>query len=238
VSRVTRTPLLGLALAFVLLAAGCGGSSPTSAPPTQTGVAPPSRHIGPVPTIRVYQVLGDTLTVHAFAYRPTPDVATAALSLLHLYGTVTVANGTATVTRIPHISDQNIAALVWTLTQFPTIKRVSVPGHRGLTRTDEASYAPPILLESPLAPNPVSPTFHVTGTATVFEATLVVELQAGGKTLVRKTVTASAGAPDLGTFDTIIHTTREGPATLVLYSPSAADGSPQHEVTENIQLGR
>ena len=72
-------------------------------------------------------------------------------------------------------------------------------------------------------------TFTVSGTASVFEATLVVELVREGKVLEHKTVTASEGAPARGTFSVALHAPSAGAATVEAYSPSAADGSRQHE---------
>jgi hypothetical protein len=64
----------------------------------------------------------------------------------------------------------------------------------------------------------------------VFEATLVVELVRDGNVLDKQTVTASQGAPARGTFATTLHAPSAGPATVSAFAPSAADGSPQHQV--------
>jgi hypothetical protein len=45
----------------------------------------------------------------------------------------------------------------------------------------------------------------------------------------KRSVTASEGAPGRGTFDTTF-TTTPGALTVAAFSPSAADGTPQHEV--------
>ena len=91
----------------------------------------------------------------------------------------------------------------------------------------------PIVVERPAPDEKVPPTFHVSGSASVFEATLVVETLRGGKTIERKTVTASEGAPGRGTFDVTMHAT---PGQLVVraFSPSAEDGSAQHEVKVHV----
>ncbi len=87
----------------------------------------------------------------------------------------------------------------------------------------------PIVVERPSADERVPTTFPVSGTASVFEATLVVQTVRDGKTIERKTVTASEGAPGRGTFDATMHAT---PGLLIVraFSPSAKDGSAQHEV--------
>ena len=91
----------------------------------------------------------------------------------------------------------------------------------------------PIVVERPAPDEHVPPTFHVSGSASVFEATLVVQTLRDGRTIERKTVTASEGAPGRGTFDVTMHAT---PGQLVVraFSPSAEDGSPQHEVRVHV----
>ena len=54
---------------------------------------------------------------------------------------------------------------------------------------------PPIVVESPLPDDQVATPVRVRGTASVYEATLVVELVQDGKVVAKKTVTASTGAP-------------------------------------------
>jgi hypothetical protein len=91
----------------------------------------------------------------------------------------------------------------------------------------------PIVVERPSAEEHVPPTFHVSGTASVFEATLVVQTLRDGKTIERKTVTVSEGAPGRGTFDVTMHAP---PGLLVVraFSPSAKDGSAEHEVKVHV----
>jgi hypothetical protein len=85
------------------------------------------------------------------------------------------------------------------------------------------------LVETPAAGTQVPGTFHVSGTASVFEATLVVQLVRDGKVILKQSVTASEGAPGRGTFDTTVHAS-PGAVTVAAFAPSAADGTPQHEV--------
>jgi hypothetical protein len=158
----------------------------------------------------------------------TTAVATAALGALGIGAGVSIEGGTAKVA-LDRATQEQQAEIVYTLTQFATIKRVDVAGRRGLTRDDFASYVPPILVESPGAGAEVPATFHVSGSASVFEATLVVELIRGGKVIAKRTVTASEGAPGRGTFDTTLHAS-PGDVTVSAFSPSAADGTPQHRV--------
>jgi hypothetical protein len=85
------------------------------------------------------------------------------------------------------------------------------------------------MVEAPAPGASVPATFTVSGTASVFEATLFVELRRDGKVLEKRTVTASEGAPGRGTFSVDLHASSAGAATVAVYSPSAADGSAQHE---------
>jgi Immunoglobulin-like domain of bacterial spore germination/Sporulation and spore germination len=155
-------------------------------------------------------------------------VATAALGALGIEAKVTISGGTATVDLAKATNDE-VAEIVYTLTQFPSVQSVDVAGRPGLTRDDFAGYAAPILVETPVSGAVVPTTFHVSGTASVFEATLVIQLVRGGKVLSKQTVTASEGAPGRGTFDATF-TATPGPLTVAAFAPSAADGSPQHEV--------
>ena len=99
----------------------------------------------------------------------------------------------------------------------------------GGSKTPTTTVLLPIVVERPSPGEHVSPTFHVSGTASVFEATLVVQTVRHGTPIERKTVTASEGAPARGTFDVTMHAT-PGPLLVRAFSPSAKDGSPQHEV--------
>jgi hypothetical protein len=88
----------------------------------------------------------------------------------------------------------------------------------------------PIVITSP-APDALVPlAVPVAGSASVFEATLVVELVRGGKVLDKRSVTASEGAPGRGTFATTLRAPSPGAATISAFAPSAADGSPQHRI--------
>jgi hypothetical protein len=94
----------------------------------------------------------------------------------------------------------------------------------------------PISVERPASGAHVPDTFHVSGTASVFEATLVVQLVRDGAVIAKQTVTASEGAPGRGTFDATF-TARPGPVTVSAFAPSAADGSPQHQVDVPVTIG-
>jgi hypothetical protein len=213
--------------ALAALLAGCGSTSTAPEPVSSTTTA--TTPVSPKPmAVTVFKVDGGTLQPKVEHVPRTTAVATAALGALGLGANVTITDGTATVA-LDHATQDQAAEVVYTLTQFPTVKRVDVGGRAGLTRDDFASYVPPIFVESPAAGAEVPGTFHVSGTASVFEATLVVQLVRGGKVILKQSVTASEGAPGRGTFDTTMHAT-PGAVTVAAFSPSAADGTPQHEV--------
>ena len=72
---------------------------------------------------------------------------------------MTIADGTADVA-LAEATPEQTAEIVYTLTQFPSIKRVDVAGRTGLTRADVAPFVPPILVETPAAHATV-PTTHL-----------------------------------------------------------------------------
>jgi hypothetical protein len=208
------------------LAVGCGSTS-TATESVTTATAPVPVSPKPI-AVTVFRVDHGLLRPTVEHVPHTNAVASAALGALGLGATVTISDGTASVALDKATQDQ-AAEIVYTLTQFATVKRVDVGGRMGLTRDDFASYVPPIFVESPAAGAEVPGTFHVSGTASVFEATLVVQLVRDGKVFLKQSVTASEGAPGRGTFDTTVHAT-PGAVTVAAFSPSAADGTPQHEV--------
>jgi hypothetical protein len=222
-----RWLLIALAVAAT---AGCGSTGG----PTTTGAAPPAGGTttaapAPSPTmVTVFRVRGGKLGASAESVPHTQAVAAASLRALGVDAAVQIADGTARVD-LADASPEQVAEIVYTLTQFRSVQRVDVAGRTGLTRDDVAAYVPPILVESPAAGATVPVTFDVSGTASVFEATLVIELRRDGKVLSKQTVTATAGAPGRGTFSTTLHAPSAGAATVAAYAPSAADGTPQHE---------
>jgi hypothetical protein len=219
---INRLLLLAVLASFV---AGCGSTSTA----TETVVTTVTTTAAPKPmALTVFKVDNGLLRPTVEHVASTTAVAAAALRALGVEAGVTISDGTATVA-LDHATQDQAAEIVYTLTQFASVKRVDVGGRAGLTRDDFASYVPPIFVESPAAGAEVPGTFHVSGTASVFEATLVVQLVRDGKVILKQSVTASEGAPGRGTFDTTVHAT-PGAVTVAAFSPSAADGTPQHEV--------
>jgi hypothetical protein len=220
---INRLLLLASLAAFL---AGCGSTSTATESFTTTTAPAP---VSPKPiAVTVFKVDNGLLRPTVEHVPHTTAVATAALGALNLGADVTISNGTATVA-LDHPTQDQAAEIVYTLTQFAAVERVDVGGRAGLVRDDFASYVPPIFVELPAAGAEVPGTFHVSGTASVFEATLVVQLVRNGKVILKQSVTASEGAPGRGTFDTTMHAA-PGEVTVAAFSPSAADGTPQHEV--------
>jgi hypothetical protein len=221
-----------MGLVLLLGATGCSLRHTTRAVSTSAATPPAATtnpHM-PVPQIAltVYRVENGKLVPSIVHVDRTEAVAAAALRALGAGTVSSVANGTATVDA-PGATDEQTAEIVFTLTQFASVQRVDVGGRSGLTRDDFAAYEPPILVEDPAAGAAVPAKLTVSGTASVFEATLVVQLVRDGEILDKQTVTASAGAPARGTFSTTLRGS-PGDATIQAFTPSAADGSPQHEV--------
>ena len=191
-----------------------------------------------------------TAAIEALLAGPTAEEeslgATSALpagaSLLEL----TVADGTAAVDLSEgELSEAALAQLTFTLTQFPTIKAVWVgvrgepigPQDHPLTRGDFPDLTPIILVEHPALGETVSSPVRVSGTASVFEATLRVRLIGpDGMTLRDETVTASEGAPGRGTFSVEIPFAASGPGQVEAYTISAADSSEQHNFAVAVEL--
>lgn len=128
-----------------------------------------------------------------------------------------------------------LAQVVYTLTQFPTVKRVAVliEGAGDSVAFDRSAYAellPDIWVDRPAWGAAIGNPAHVTGNADVFEATFrIAILDGSGQTLADETAMATCGTGCRGTFDvTIPYTIAKAQyGTLRVYNPSANDGSPE-----------
>jgi hypothetical protein len=218
-----RLLLLGV-LASLLVGCGSSSTATETVSPTTTHAPPPAKPL----VLTVFRVDNGLLRPRIVRVPRTSAVATAALGALGLGATVSIKDGTASVS-IDKATQDQAAEVVYTLTQFGTVQRVDVGGRAGLTRDDFPSYVPPIFVETPAPGAEVGHTFRVAGTASVFEATLVVQLVRNGTVILKHSVTASEGAPGRGTFETTMQAT-PGELTISAFSPSAADGTPQHQV--------
>jgi hypothetical protein len=240
--------LSALALLTLVLAA-CGGSSSSG-----TATAPTSTPAQDEMTLTAYFVRDGKVTPIPVQVPKTTGVETAALQALingppagfdtelpegidDFY--VGVDKGLADVSLhpAPDLSRTAQAQIVYTLTQFPTVKRVRL--YAGpLTRADFEEQTPIILVESPLPGAQVSSPMQVTGTANAFEATLQLRLVQNGRKLYEHYVTATSGSGQRGSFSWKIPFKATGPATLEAFEYSAKDGSETHKTTVPLTLTR
>lgn len=147
-----------------------------------------------------------------------------------------------------------VAQVVYTLTQFPTVQRVSfrldgkpvtalggegVDLSRPVTRADYEDLAPDVLVETPRWGEDVGSTVTVTGTADVFEAVFFLEVRdARRRVLVTQRVQASAGTGTRGTFRAVLRlgAVDPGPGTLTSFIRTAKDGSRQDVASLPVRL--
>jgi germination protein M len=147
-----------------------------------------------------------------------------------------------------------IAQVVYTLTQFPSVDRVSFHldgqpveaiGGEGLvvdppvSRSDYEGVTPAILVESPTVGDRVSSPMRITGTANVFEATLQVNIvDWDGLIIAEEMVTATSGSGTRGTFDVTVpfDVERSQRGALIAFTYSAKDGSQQDVVEIPLEL--
>jgi germination protein M len=139
-----------------------------------------------------------------------------------------------------------LAQVVYTLTQFSTIKSVvfqidgetvTVFGSEGIVldgpagRADYYDQLPAIFVDRPAFGAAFASGGRVAGNANVFEATFrVAVLDAGGKTLADEQVMATCGTGCRGTFNTTLdYTVNKGQwGTLRAYDLSAKDGTAEN----------
>ncbi len=166
---------------------------------------------------------------------------------------VTIANGVATVDLSKEFASgggsasmrTRLAQVVYTLTQFPTVdsvvfeidgEPVTSLGGEGVmldgpqTRKDYEEQTPVILVETPVPGATVTSPVRLAGTSNVYEANMHLDVYQGDEKIVDTFITASSGSGDRGTFDTSVPLDVTGPVRIVLFAPSAEDGSPQHQV--------
>ena len=174
---------------------------------------------------------------------------------------LTVADGTATINFNRRFEESGmgtsggepqLAQVVYTLTQFPTVKRVAFEiegepvggkgrafgGHGAIlprfqTRKTWESMLPPIVVESPYSDQGVDWTFDLYGIANVFEATVSWRLlDPDGEVIKEGFTTATCGTGCWGEFEERISIERfpERRAILQVFESSAEDGSPMNMV--------
>jgi Immunoglobulin-like domain of bacterial spore germination/Sporulation and spore germination len=215
------------------------GTVPSEAPALVTlyflrdgKVAPEQRGIVSRPDIA-------TVTLHQLFEGPTTALQTAIPPDLRLRR-LTVAGGVANLELGPNVPGAEAQAqIVYTLTQFPTVKRVAINGRPPLGRAAFEARTPAILVESPLPGETVEPGFEVRGTANTFEATFNYELKdQGGRVLRKSFVTATSGSGTRGTFRFTVPYEVDEPqqGALVVFEISAENGSRINESEIPLQL--
>ena len=228
-----------------------------------TAPAPPTTDAG---SVRVYLLRDGKVAVVRRAIGPTKAVARAALEQLVVGPTpaelnagfttavdpataidrLTVANGVATLDTAERLRpDAQLAQIVYTLTQFPSVRRVSVVLETNdaveLGRGDFEDTTAAILVETPAPGDRATSPLRVRGTANTFEATFFVELRdQDGSLLAKKLVTATSGSGTRGTFDVTVpyRVDRDGLRELVAYEIDADSGRHTHVVRVPLVLVR
>jgi hypothetical protein len=251
---------------------------PTTTGETDTDVGPvetvPTERV----TFQVWFHSGDGLYLTYGSHEPTSKVGTAALEAL-LRGPVpgdqpdahldtSIPSGTQLlgleiddgIARVDLSSEfesgggsasmqMRLAQVVYTLTQFPTVKGVvfsldgqpiEVLGGEGviidhpLTRQEYVDQLPAILVTSPVAGETVPSPVRVRGSANVFEANVSVEiLDRNGDVIASTFTTATCGSGCRGTFRVSVpyEVDEIQPGTVVVHDDDAAgSGTFPHEV--------
>ncbi len=124
-----------LTIAVLCLAAGgCGDSNDAAttatAPTESTTTAPTTTSAAPI-SVTVFRVRNGKLYADVEQVQGTRAVAAASLAALGLALPVSISGGTATVHR-DQASPAEVAEIVYTLTQFPSVQRVDVAQQTGL----------------------------------------------------------------------------------------------------------
>lgn len=202
--------------------------------------------LAPTRRTRPATVATSRLALTELAAGPTPaEAATGLTTLLPAGGEVTrIADGVATVAPAPADGDAPTrrlreAQVVYTLTQFPTVKRVRLAAGPPVGRADYADLLPPVVVTGPPIGARVGSPVTVTGTADVFEATVTVRvLDAAGRTVATTFTTATCGTGCRGDFRVAVayRVQREQPGTIEAYEVSAADGTRRHVVAVPVTL--
>jgi Immunoglobulin-like domain of bacterial spore germination/Sporulation and spore germination len=252
-----------LPLALVLVAAGCGDSKSSQAVrATTTSATPPpttptTSTVAPQPklAIRVYFVRDGRVSPVRRLVPSTPAVGQAALDELRAGPTaderadglstalgllrptgLSISNGEADLGDLTQVSQLAEAQTVYTLTQFPSVRKVRI-GDDVLDRSDLEDVTPVILVESPLPGETVTSPILVRGTSNTFEATMRLEVRRRTELLTSETVTASSGSGQRGTFEASLDVNAAPePITLVAYEASAENGQPLHTVRVPLTL--
>jgi hypothetical protein len=232
------------ALLAVIVLAGCGGSDAGGASATVEVYFLRDGAVWPV--WQEVDLGGDDgrAALEALEAGPSGDAAEAlALESAVEEGavdadSVTIDGGVARVSSTGALSSEAEAQVVYTLSRLPEVESVELDGEPAAL-TDYEEQTPSVLVQSPLAGDPVSSPLRARGTANTFEATFSFEiLDEDGELLAGDFVTATSGTGTRGTFEFeqpfVVEEERDG--TLVVFELSAEDGSRMNEVEIPLRL--
>jgi hypothetical protein len=245
-----------LAVAGLVLLAGCAGDDEATTTDATTTTTPSLTADG-----RVYW-LRDAQVWPAARSLDTPAVAESALASLFEGPTaqeetdldfttaipagsetpeVAIEDRVATLEADAQLSDEALAQVVYTLTQFSTVDSVEIDDV-SYTRANFEEQTPPVLVESPLPFEEVTSPLRATGTANTFEANFNYELtDTDGLIVDENFVTATSGTGTRGTFD---FTTKpytvpfDGIGALIVFEHSAKDGSRMNVVEIPLRMSK
>lgn len=229
------------------------GGAPSSTPPLRTAAKIPAPLPGgkPVPVYVLGETgLGPRLYREFRAGTPAADPVTAGLAelaaapgdpdyrspWLGVPARATRAGAAVTVTfsATPDLGPREAALavqqVVWTVTAAdPSVQQVRVvapglPAGAAAGRADQSGVLAPVWLLDPVDGAAAGGPMTVSGTASVFEATVSVEVRRGTDVVARTTVTATVGAPGRGDWKATM-SVPPGDYVVAAYEESAKDGS-------------
>jgi germination protein M len=239
---------------------------PTTTAPAQTATTAPPTETAPAgeTAVSVYFLRDGQIAAARRTVPRTQAVARAALDALAAGPTerereaglstsiprelaierLAIADGTATIDFAAAGGCPSIAQIVYPLTQFPTVARVTgncIPERAygaGLRRRDLEQLTPPIFVESPTVGDRVRSPLRINGTANTYEATFMLNVTDwDGRVVAERFVTATSGSGERGTFDVTIPFAVDRPGgSLIVFERSAEDGSQQHVVEIPLDL--
>jgi germination protein M len=252
-------------LVVLLAVSGCGGDDEASSPPTpaetiqtHAHTTTEEEHEEPIVVSLYFLRDGQVGLARRLAGEEGRNIGTAAVEQL-LAGPSAADRSAGLTTAIPAgtrleslsidegvahaelsrpLGEAATAQVVYTVTQFPSVRRVEIEGEQHV-RSDFEELTPPIFVELPAPGDEVSSPLRISGTANTFEATFQVEvLDARDRVIGKRFVTATSGSGTRGTFlaQVPFHADEKGPGKLLLYELSAEDGSRIHEVEIPIGL--
>lgn len=267
------------ALAVVLTLAACGGedeetaATQTTQPTAPTTTAPTTTAVG-VTHVRLYyldaagklravpaQVRGGGVAAETLrALLANEANNTTEIPLGTVLNSINLVDGVVTVDLSREFEtgggsasmQARVAQVVYTLTQWPTIRAVTfeldgeavdaiggegVPA-REVGRDDVTDPLPAILVELPLPASEVATPLTVAGSASVFEGTVSLRLEADGETIAEGFATAEEGGPGRGDFEGMLefHVDEPTDGTLVAFERSAEDNTEQNVVRVPVRL--